>query len=399
MLVIDAHQDIAWNIIAFGRDYTRSAHETRRMEAESGSPAPARNGDTLLGWPDYRRGKVAVAFSTLFVAPARRRLGDWETQVYADYQQAHRLYMNQLDAYYRLVDRAPDLFQLVRSREELHEVLKPWQALDAAPAPAPLSEEEKAEKRRLAEENARSNRPDEPPQKPSGPAVGLVVLMEGAEGVREPAELELWYQRGVRIVGPAWAGTRYCGGTREPGPLTRDGYALLEVMSSLGMGLDLSHMDEKAALQALEGYPGPLAATHANALALLKDSTSNRHLSNRVIQGIVERNGVIGVVPYNLFLKPGWTTSEGRLVVSLENVAAHIDHICQLAGSARHAGIGSDFDGGFGLQSVPRDVDSVADLQKLGDLLLARGYSQEDTAAILGLNWQKFLERTLPERL
>jgi membrane dipeptidase len=74
----------------------------------------------------------------------------------------------------------------------------------------------------------------------------------------------------------------------------------------------------------------------------------------------------------------------------------HIDYICQMAGDARHAGLGSDFDGGFGLQSVPPELESLADLQKLAPRLAARGYSEENIAAILGGNWLRFLRQSLP---
>ncbi|MBN1148692.1 MAG: dipeptidase, partial [Anaerolineales bacterium] len=227
--------------------------------------------------------------------------------------------------------------------------------------------------------------------------VGLAILMEGAEAVRAVGELDEWWARGVRIIGPAWSGNRFCGGTREPGPLTPEGYALLEGMADLGFGLDLSHMDEKAALQALDIYPGTIMATHSNALALLSGSESNRHLSDRLIRGILERDGVIGVVPFNAFLKQGWRSGDPREQVTLERLMAQIDYICQMAGDARHAGIGSDFDGGFGLQSVPLGLDSIADLAKLAPLLAERGYSSEDSAAVLGGNWLARLQEILPE--
>jgi membrane dipeptidase len=247
--------------------------------------------------------------------------------------------------------------------------------------------------------------PDEPEKAAEDPEagaqrghpVGLVMLMEGAEGVREPAELEEWWGLGVRIIGPAWAGTRFCGGTREPGPLTSEGYALLEAMAAFGFTLDLSHMDEKAALQALDSYPGAIIASHANLMALLKGADTNRHLSDRVVHGLIERGGVIGIVPYNSFLETGWKRGDRREAVPLERVAAHIDTICQIAGDAHHAGIGSDFDGGFGLQSAPAGMDTIADLQKLVPLLASRGYNDSDIAAILGDNWLSLLRRTLPE--
>ena len=168
-------------------------------------------------------------------------------------------------------------------------------------------------------------------------------------------------------------------------------------MEEFGFTLDLSHMDEAAALQALDSYQGPIIASHANALALLKGSESNRHLTDAVMRGLLERGGTIGVVPANNFLRPGWRDSGGRAIVTLEHVAAQIDYICQAAGDARHAGLGSDFDGGFGLQSVPSDVDTIADLQKLVPMLAARGYSQEDISAIMGGNWLAHLKSYLPE--
>jgi membrane dipeptidase len=359
MLIVDSHQDLAWNMLAFGRDYTRSAEETRRVER--GGLAPQVNGDTLLGWPDYQKGCVAVVFATLFAAPMRRKLGDWDTLCYSDEIQAQRLYRAQLEAYYRLVDSHPDYFRLIQVRRDLKEVLDHWNDQDQHKHP-----------------------------------VGLVALMEGAEGVREPEELEIWWRAGVRLIGPAWAGTRYSGGTREPGPLTQDGYALLDGMATLGFILDLSHMDEKAALQALDHYPGQVVATHANVSALLKGSQSNRHLSDRVIQGLLEHGGIIGVVPHNSFLKVGWSRREE---VSLTHVTAHIDYICQMAGNAQQVGLGTDFDGGFGWQSVPDGIDSIADLPKLAALLTEDGYSVEDVAAIMGQNWLSLLRRGLPEEV
>jgi membrane dipeptidase len=209
--------------------------------------------------------------------------------------------------------------------------------------------------------------------------------------------LEEWWDLGLRFIGPAWAGTRFCGGTKEPGPLTDDGRRLLAAMVEHGYTLDLAHMDEPAALESLDIYPGGIVVTHGNCLALLPGHEYNRHLSDRVIHGILERDGIIAVVPYNKFLKDGWLRGKSnREEVSLEKLVDHIDHICQLAGDARHVGIGTDFDGGFGLQSTPMEIDTIADLQKLVPLLLARGYSEEDAAAVLGGNWISILYRSLP---
>ena len=372
MIIVDAHQDIAWNMLTFGRDYTRSAEETRRVEA--GSHTPALNGDTLLGWPDYLRGQVALIFCTLFASPIRFRQGNWDSQCYVDRGGALRLYMAQVDAYNRLFNEQPDKFKLVATQADLHGVLINW---DVHPTGS-------------------AQKSGNDLSYPTSPIVGLVISMEGAEAVGEPAELEDWWGRGVRLIGPAWAGTRFCGGTNEPGPMTNEGFALLDAMADLGFGLDLSHMDERAALQALDAYQGQVLASHSNVQALLKGIAGNRHLTDRVIRGLVDRNGVIGVLPYNVFLKAGWKRGDSRQEVNLLHLVAHIDHICQITGDARHVAIGSDFDGSFGVQSAPAEIDTAADLQKLYPLLAERGYSQDEIANILGNNWLNCLKNILP---
>ena len=360
-LIVDSHQDLAWNILSFGRDYSRSARETRHIE--KGSLTVERNGDTLLGWPEYQQGSVAVVFATLFSTPARWAY-DWETYFYREPKEADSQYRQQMDIYHRLTDNHPDKFRFISSGSDLDEVLASQK-----------------------EANPHGQ----------GYPVGLLPLMEGADCINDFGELEDWWEMGLRFIGPAWAGTRFCGGTKEPGPLTPDGRKLLDVMASLGFTLDLSHMDEPAALESLDIYPGHIVATHGNCLALLPKYEFNRHLSDRVIRGILERDGMIGVVPFNTFLKDGWLVGKSdRDEVSLTHLVAHIDHVCQLAGDARHVGIGSDFDGGFGMQSTPKEIDTIADLQKLTPLLLSHGYSEEDIAAILGGNWVDLLHRSLP---
>ncbi len=361
-IIIDGHADIAYNMLRYGRDYTRSAAETRQIEA--GSATVLDNENALLGWPDYQRGQVALIFSTLYATPARWNKSENKSQVYKTFDEAHQLYHEQLMTYHRMTNSTPDKFRLIASSRDLNLLLDNWNS----PTPAG-----------------------------SGHPVGMVILMEGAEGIRHPSELEEWYELGVRLIGPAWVGTRYCGGWKEPGPLTKEGRSLLAAMADYNFTLDLSHMDEQAAIEALDIYRGPIVGTHGNCLSLLPNSNSNRHFSNRILEGIIERDGVVGIVPFNSYLKAGWTSSKNtRAEAPLSLVANHIDHVCQIAGDALHAGIGSDFDGGFGVESVPPEIDTIADLQNLVSLLQARGYSETDIANILSGNWLTRLQRNLP---
>ena len=358
-LIVDAHEDLAWNALSFGRDYTRSALETR--QAEQNSAAPQRNGNTLLGLPEYLEGRVAVIFSTLFVAPARSANVTWETQNYSNAEEAHRAANRQLDYYHRLADDN-EQFKLVGGRGDLERVLGSWAGDD-----------------------------------PATRLVGLVPLMEGADPIREPQEAEWWMERGIRIVGLAWAATRYCGGTGEPGPLTPEGRRLLDVMAGLGLILDLSHASDESFLEALDRFQGTVIVSHANPRAMLKDfPRPERMLTDEMIERVAEASGVIGVVPFNRFLKSAWRPADGKAAVTLSQVLDVIDHICQVTGNAAHVGLGSDFDGGFGVEHVPAEIDTVANLQKLDAGLSARGYTDADIAAVLGLNWVEVLRRGLP---
>jgi len=361
-LIIDSHQDLAWNMLTYKRDYLRSVAETRRLEANT--LIPERNGECLLGWPEYQRGQVAVIFSTLFAAPARKR-ELWDTVWYPDFDTAHRLYREQILLYRKLADTHSDKFRLITSRKELDSVIDHWCA--------PLQNDE-------------------------GHPVGLIYLMEGADGIRSPHELAEWYELGLRLIGLAWAGTRYCGGTGDPGGLTDDGKKLLSAMTDYNFILDLSHMDEAAALESLDRYGGPVMATHSNCAALMKGADTNRHITDRVLRGLIERGGVNGLLPLNSFLKAGWLRKSGsrREEVPLDTLITHIDHVCQLAGNADHAALGSDFDGGFGVQSIPPELDTIADLQIIASKLIERGYSESDAEKILGGNWLRFLREHLP---
>jgi membrane dipeptidase len=115
-----------------------------------------------------------------------------------------------------------------------------------------------------------------------------------------------------------------------------------------------------------------------------------------MIRVLAEKGGVAGIVPYNRFLKADWKDEDGKDAVTLNHVIAMIDHICQLTGSAEHVGIGSDFDGGFGLKQTPAEIDTVADLQKIGDQLKERSYSDADIEKILSGNWLRVLRQGLP---
>jgi len=351
MFIVDAHLDLAYNALVKGRDPRLGVARIRAQEQPPGKDI------ATVGLPEMRQAGVGLVFATLFVSPSSTPFEREPNEMtYDTPQQAHQMAQAQVDYYRRLVDEDETL-RLVTDRAGLEEVV-----------------------RSHGDDGGR-------------PLLGFVLLMEGADCIREPEEAELWYERGVRLIGPAWDDTRYCAGAWRDSKqgFSKDGYALLEVMNGLGMILDLTHMSEVATFQALDAYAGPVVATHANARAIVP---TERQLSDRQIRLIGERDGVIGAVLANFFLLSGYVRGR-KETVPVAQLAAHIDHVCQVIGDAHHAGIGSDLDGGFGRLEIPDPMDSIADLPMLAPALRERGYNDLEVAAIMGGNWVELLRRTL----
>src|SRR6185312_10121504 len=354
MLIVDAHEDIAYNALHHDRDVRRSIVEQRAREAANAQAGAASSGgqtlsnmsDTvMIGLPEHRRGGVGLVCSTIFCMPEEQEAMTTDGWAQMRYYQA--LAAEPDDAGVRLIGSRADLDTLIR---------------DHAAAPSP------------------DKRP-----------VGFLPLMESADPIRDPADLEQWYAAGLRIIGPTWRGSRYCGGTGHPGGFTDIGFALLAEMERLGMILDLSHMADDAVWQALERYSGPIIASHTNARVYLP---TDRHFTDDQIRAATQRGVVIGVVLHNGFLVAGWKPAQGP--VSLDAVLRHLDHVRELTGDARHSGIGSDFDGGAGSESTPQPFDTVADLGALADGLRAHDYSDDDIVGVLGGNFLRVFSQALP---
>ena len=216
--------------------------------------------------------------------------------------------------------------------------------------------------------------------------------MESADPILEPQDLPYWRELGVRLIGPAHYGSgRYAGGTGVEDGLTARGRRLLVEMERYGLLLDLTHLSDAAFWQALEVYDGPVLASHNNCRALVPHQ---RQFSDEQLKAIIARDGVIGAALDAWMLVPGWVKgASSSMLATLSQVADQIDHVCQLAGNSRHAALGTDLDGGFGREQSPCDLDTIADLQKLADILAARGYGDAAIAAVLHGNWVDLLRR------
>lgn len=353
MFVIDAHLDLAMNAVLWDRDLKLSAHQTREIERAEGMTAKGRCTGTV-GLPDLRAGEIGLVFATVL---ARTNQGlnsgiDFRTQDNS-YAQAQ----GQL-ALYREFERQ-GIMRMIRTAGDLRAWKSEW---DADPEKAPLA---------------------------------YVLLMEGGDPIVDPEQARLWFDDGLRLVGLAHYGpSQYAFGTASAGPITARGKDVLRIFDEIGMIQDMSHLTDQSFYEALDLFQGPIFASHSNCRTLVP---GDRQMSDDMLRRMIERDAVIGAVFDAWMLQPNWergvTTNEH---CTIANVVDHIDHICQLAGNADHVAIGSDLDGGYGIEQTPHDLDTIADLQKLPALFTERGYSAGDIAKIMHGNWLRFLERALP---
>ena len=227
--------------------------------------------------------------------------------------------------------------------------------------------------------------------------IGYVLSLEGADSILSFKHLERSYEQGLRAVGPAHYGPGlYAQGTDASGKFPARGRELLREMDRLGLILDVTHLTDEEFWEALDLYEGPMWASHSDCRVL---APHQRQLNDEQIKALAQRGGVIGAALDAWMMVPNWIrhqTTPQAVGLKLEKLVEHIDHVCQITGSARHSGIGSDLDGGFGREQTPMDLETIADLARIPDMLRARGYIEEDVRAIARGNFLRFLDEALP---
>ena len=349
-LVFDAHLDLALNAIEWNRDLRLPLAEVRKTEAHLHDKAGrGRNTVTL---PEMRRAGIGLCVATQLARlehDAYSPVFGWKSP-----PQAWAMTQGQL-AWYRAMEEDGEMI-CIRDRAGLEAHLVAWEAADEATA--------------------------------GSLPIGYILSLEGADSLIGIGHLERAWENGLRAIGPAHYGPGvYAQGTDSVGGFPARGLDLLRECDRLGMILDVTHLSDDCFRQALEIYQGPLWASHHNARALVPHQ---RQLSDEMFLALVAREAVVGLALDAWMMVPGWErgrTTPQSAGLFLEKLVDHIDHFCQLAGNARHVGIGTDLDGCFGTEQTPQDLDSIADLQKLPALLAARGYTEADIAGILHGNF------------
>jgi membrane dipeptidase len=353
MFTIDAHLDLSMNALEWNRDLTRPLSEINARERGM-SDKPDR-GNATVSFPELRKGNIGLVVATQigrYVA-LDNPLPGWHSA-----EQAWAQTQGQLAWYQAMVDKGE--MNQIRNWAELEAHVSFWK--DSGDVM----------------------------EKP----IGFILSLEGADSIINLDYLERAYEYGLRALGPAHYGPgRYAFGTDSSSPLSNAGKDLLRKMDELGLILDATHLCDLAFWDALEIYQGPVWASHNNVRALVNH---NRQFSDEMIKALVDRGAVMGGAFDAWMLSPGWIRGKStpkERNVTISTVLDHLDHICQIAGNANHIGIGSDLDGAFGTEQSPDDLESIADLQKIPDLLRNRGFAESDVEKVMHGNWLNFLQK------
>jgi membrane dipeptidase len=354
MFLIDAHLDISTNAIEWNRDYRMSVYDIRK--SEEGMTDKIDRGKGTVSFPELRKGNIGLVVATQ-LARFNQNNGNLPGAGWNSPHQAWAMSQAQI-AWYQAMEMEGEIIQ-INNISSLENHVNLW----------------------LDESKSNSEKP-----------IGYILSLEGADSLINLSYLEKAYKYGLRIIGPAHYSTgRYASGTGTTDGFTPLGKDLLKEMDAFKMILDATHLTDKGFTEAMDLFQGLVWASHHNCRALVPHQ---RQLSDEQIKILIDRKAVIGGCFDAWMMKSNFTqrvSSPTEFGIKIETIIDHYDHICQIAGNSLHCAIGSDLDGTYGTEQSPSDMDTIADLQNLKELLSKRGYSQEDIENIFYKNWLRFL--------
>jgi membrane dipeptidase len=350
MLLFDAHLDLSMNALEWNRDLRSSISEINSREF--GMTDKLDRGNATVSFEELRKGNIGIVVATQIARYVDKSsdLPGWNSS-----EQAWAQTQGQL-AYYKVLESLGELSP-IRNSLELENHLKYW----------------------ASSEDAKKS-------------IGYILSLEGADSIVSIEFLEIAFNYGLRALGPAHYGPgRYAQGTNATGGLGPNGRDLLKKMESLGIILDATHLCDDSFWEAMDIFHGSVWASHQNSRSLVNH---NRQFTDDQFKEIIRRGAVIGLPLDTWMMVPNWVRGVSdpiSMKVDLNVMIDHLVHICSLAGNTNHVGIGTDLDGGFGTEQSPMDLKTIADLQKIPDLLIKRGFSNDDITKICHQNWINFL--------
>ncbi|MHB1329337.1 MAG: dipeptidase [Gemmatimonadales bacterium] len=232
--------------------------------------------------------------------------------------------------------------------------------------------------------------------------IAIIFGLQVADMLEENLDrLAVLHALGLRSCGLAYNVGNYVGSgctELDPGPLSRFGVAFVEALQSLRIAVDIGgHCSEATSFDALRHTRGPVVCTHTTARTL---RNTPRGMTDELMRAIADRGGVIGIAAFSFFLVP---TGRG----TVDDFVDHMDYVAKLVGPD-HVGLGLDFILGKEYRGPVTDTDmftaeaypqafedwvypeGLSDFQGLEGVvagLLARRYSHESIAAMMGGNW------------
>lgn len=352
-MIIDGHLDLAWNALTLKRELADTISNIRNNETPE---QWHQEGTAMVSFPEMYKGNIKIAFATIFAQPE----GDSPTSIngYSTPDEAYNIAMQQIK-WYESMEQDNQL-KIIRSITDLYD----------------------------AQINNKLN---------------LMLLIEGADPLRTIDDLAIFIDHGIRAIGPAWRKTRYAGGAGAPGPLTGDGRALLKEMDRKNIALDISHLSDLAIDEAIEIHNGSIFASHSNCRSItmkgigyssgsMYEKIAERQVDDRIIEKIALRKGTMGLVMYNPFIKATWKINDDLLPLS--SLKPHIKRIIEIAGIETVA-IGSDLDGGVGVETTPNELNTIADLQEIPKMMFDDNFSEREITAVKNGNLIRIMEMIL----
>ncbi len=361
-LIVDGHMDTPLRLLDEGFDL--------------GSDTPTTEGHVDLG--KIRAGNLGGVFFSIWVDP----------QAHSG-RYAHRA-LRLIDAVYRQLERHPEQMVLALSAQDIGDAR-------------------------------------------AGPQKKLATLM-GIEGghviENDLGLLRDFYRLGVRYMTLTWSNTNEWADAsgdidnrkvKHHGGLTPFGVEVVREMNRLGMLVDVSHVSDKTFFDAVKVSRAPVIASHSSARALTQ---SPRNMTDEMLRAVAANGGVVMINFYSAFIDEEYRKTHAAQTPAREAALAavrarhrkstpavamqayiaterqwaeklkrpplkslidHIDHVAKVAG-VDHVGLGSDFDG---ITSTPEGIDSVADLPRITEALLERGYTPAQLRQILGGNFMR----------
>ena len=254
--------------------------------------------------------------------------------------------------------------------------------------------------------------------------VGAILSIEGGEAIEgDLAVLRIFYQLGVRAMTLTWSERNQIADgvleSRTQGGLTRLGVEVVKEMNRLGMMVDVSHISDKSFYDVIRLSKAPIIASHSSCRALCENP---RNIDDNMLLALKQNGGVIQICIFSNYVKTPEPNPEldAKLkemrekygdpnqmpdslrkklrnefnnirkkyekLATVKDAVDHIDHVVQVIG-IDHVGIGTDFDGGGGLDGCR----TVADMKNITIELVRRGYSKADIEKIWGGNVMRVL--------